>query len=385
MSKELSFIPFIVTLSLYGVVGTIGNVLISIVYFRERVKLTHTLFIKILSIVDLIVCAVIIPYTIVFEMHLIRVDFVCRLVEMIRHVLVLYSNTILISIAIERYFAICKPLKRLNCRRLRVIVIVSFIISIVLAFPAVTIFKVYKEVCIPETGSTESATGSTESATGSDVATTQGTACIDAVESMEYCHFTTDTLGDIGSLVYQGILLFSFVVGLVIFAVIYPLVFRVVLNRSHWRQNRVGPVRMTDLSQQSNTASVTSTKVSRWNHAPEGTSANATPEVDTRKSRHLQVMPIYSIQSRKQSFRSGKHHIKQRTSSKAGTMLFVCTLIYVLVWVPFWIDVFASLENLTFRYIFLLGSVTNPIVYGVMSKQVRTEILAMFTCRPPER
>lgn len=379
MSTDLvSFMPFIVTLSLYALMGTAGNILISIVYFRERVKLTHTLFIKILSVVDLTVCAVIIPYTIAFEMHLIRVDFVCRLVEVVRHVLVVYSNMILVSIAIERYFAVCKPLKRLRYGRLRIIVIVGFIISIALAFPAATIFKVYKDVCLPDTGSTHNLTGR-------DVTTAQETECMDTVKGMEYCHFTTDTLGDIGSLVYQGILLLGFVVGLLIFSVIYPLVYRVVLKRSHWRRNRVGPVRMSDLSDQSNAPS-TSKKTLNTRHAiNEGTSTNAEPEVDTPKSKHLQVLPIYSVQVGKLSPRSDNHQTKQPRNSKTGTMLFVCTLIYVLVWVPFWIDVLASIENLTFRYIFLLGSVTNPIVYGVMSKQVRTEILALLTCRPPER
>jgi hypothetical protein len=66
---------------------------------------------------------------------------------------------------------------------------------------------------------------------------------------------------------------------------------------------------------------------------------------------------------------------------KAGTMLFMATLVCVLSWLPFWVDVFGLTSNLTFRYSFLLGHVTNPLVYGVFNNKVREEFKRWFLCQ----
>jgi hypothetical protein len=54
-------------------------------------------------------------------------------------------------------------------------------------------------------------------------------------------------------------------------------------------------------------------------------------------------------------------------------MLFLCTVIYSLTWLPFWIDIFGITDNLVFRYLFFIGNATNPIVYGIVNDQIRRE------------
>lgn len=69
------------------------------------------------------------------------------------------------------------------------------------------------------------------------------------------------------------------------------------------------------------------------------------------------------------------------TGKKAGTMLSICTAIFVVTWLPFWLDIFNLTCNLTFRYTFFLGHVTNPLVYGAVSSRVRGELKRILLCR----
>ena len=64
----------------------------------------------------------------------------------------------------------------------------------------------------------------------------------------------------------------------------------------------------------------------------------------------------------------------------AGTMLFIATMIAVLTWIPFWMDIFSVTDSLVFRYSFLLGHVTNPVVYGIVNTRFREEVKRIFTC-----
>nr|QVK45744.1 G protein-coupled receptor [Proales similis] len=68
------------------------------------------LLIRFLSLVDLLICSIAVPGTI-FETwrYASSNEFVCRLLEQIRATGVLLSNFIVIMIAVERYFLICKP------------------------------------------------------------------------------------------------------------------------------------------------------------------------------------------------------------------------------------------------------------------------------------
>ena len=65
---------------------------------------------------------------------------------------------------------------------------------------------------------------------------------------------------------------------------------------------------------------------------------------------------------------------------KTSTMLFICSVIFIVSWIPFWIDVFNLTSSLTFRYLFFIGHATNPIVYGIVNNEIRKGILQLFRC-----
>ncbi|KAK3085923.1 hypothetical protein FSP39_010735 [Pinctada imbricata] len=66
---------------------------------------------------------------------------------------------------------------------------------------------------------------------------------------------------------------------------------------------------------------------------------------------------------------------------KTSTMLFICTIIFLVSWIPFWIDVFNITNSRSFRYLFLTGHVTNPIVYGIVNTEIRKALLKIVKCQ----
>ena len=128
----------------YGVVGLVGNAIILAVYYSEKSKgnkVPYRAFIKVLAVVDLQVCVLIIPYTIAYEMHVVRSDIACRLIEFIRHFFVIVSNLTLCAIAVERYYAVCKPTSSFHVNNTKTILVFILTFGVLFAIPASFMFE----------------------------------------------------------------------------------------------------------------------------------------------------------------------------------------------------------------------------------------------------
>ncbi|XP_062596625.1 uncharacterized protein LOC134258075, partial [Saccostrea cucullata] len=99
---DLNLLVFLISISVFAIIGVIGNSLIIAVYIKTRRSFFNRTYIVALSIVDLIADLLIAPYTAVFELHLITSDVICHGMEVIRHTVIGFSNLILILIASER-------------------------------------------------------------------------------------------------------------------------------------------------------------------------------------------------------------------------------------------------------------------------------------------
>jgi hypothetical protein len=55
---------FLITIS---VIGAIGNSIVAFVYWRKRDRQTSTFFVLLLSINDLVICCILLPFTIYME------------------------------------------------------------------------------------------------------------------------------------------------------------------------------------------------------------------------------------------------------------------------------------------------------------------------------
>jgi hypothetical protein len=89
-------------LSLISIIGTIGNLLVVIVYWRKKDKQTSTFFILVLALSDLAVCSLLVPMTIYMEGILYETSssFLCKLYFFLTTTTVPHSSLMMSAIAV---------------------------------------------------------------------------------------------------------------------------------------------------------------------------------------------------------------------------------------------------------------------------------------------
>ncbi|KAK6195354.1 hypothetical protein SNE40_000804 [Patella caerulea] len=351
-------VSFTVLLSIYSIFGTFSNTVILIVYVNKSVKQLHNLQIRVLGVTDLVISTVVIPYAISFEWKIVSSDIICRGVEFFRHFLEFFSNSILCLIALERYFAVLKPMNKLTYTNVCVGIWSALAFSIAMGLPAAILFSVRRVKVELYADSINS----------------------NATIMADVCTYSTDIVGNAGAVTYQLMQTIAFVIGVFILIILYAIVYRVIWKRARKRRkNRVGVIIMSDLMSTRDNSSQnhqTSPNTSLFVVTPSG-SSDPMPRMNipcnTSQSASNNELPT--------AFYSGKtrsENLKTETT-KAGTMLFACTVIYVVTWIPFFIEVFSSVGGLSLRYVFLASHVTNPLVYSIFNKDVRNRVFRLFS------
>ena len=380
-----------------AIVGIVGNIPVLIVYCRRRENMMCNTFIKVLALLDLFVCMLILPYTIVYEYHLVTSDIVCRLFEFLRHFTVLSSGLTLVAIAVERYIAVCQIGTKLNVNSIKTGIWVIFAVSAIVSSPSVGIFAV-----VPE----------------SDVKDVE---CHFAHEltSGTFCHFTYGIMGKVLVTAYQTLQCVVFFITVLIITVLYSIVYIVLWNKSKLRRkmiNRSIVLQDSEISyiekNRHGQNGRTREPTSRCSSSPKISAVDAnksnddvleqeltvnsielqnvsTPaQTSTDSENQIQTIPNsppasvrpkrikFSVSA--QSGRSEKLKRKRLYHRRTAKMLFLCTVIFIMTWLPFWIDIFGITDSLILRYLFFIGHASNPIVYGIVNAQVRREFKRLF-------
>lgn len=217
-----------IVLCIYGIVGALGNTLILVVYLPRKAKLFHSTYIRTLATVDLIVCCVIVPYTIVFEQRKVTDDVLCRGMEVLRHTLVISSSQILCVIAVERYLSLFRPTRMRTVRKANISMAIVFINSFIVAIPSVTIFTVTEATSLVDPGVASSiSANASHNETGAPDMTTK--------PSQRYCQFSNSLVHPTWALTYQCILALEFFLTVFIMAAIYIRVYKEIWRREQWR------------------------------------------------------------------------------------------------------------------------------------------------------
>ena len=184
------------------------------------------LFIKVLAIIDLVVCVIIMPYTVVLELHLVTSDIVCRMFEFVRHLSVTASNLTLVAIAVERYVAVCVIGHRLTIGNVHQGMVAVMVVSILIAVPSMGIFATVKKEDVQEVMC----------------------AYPHAFEDeFTFCHFTTTVFGPVLSTAYQVVLMALFFVTFLVIVLLYAVVYTSLWKRAK-RRSIVQSLRDVDLS-----------------------------------------------------------------------------------------------------------------------------------------
>lgn len=104
-----------IMLGILGTVGFVGNSIVLIVLLRAKMKQTSVYFMVMLSILDLMACAVVIPGIVITEWHFpFPSDFLCKFWEAIRYFTIPTSAMVLVAIAFDRCIVICFAPRRVS-------------------------------------------------------------------------------------------------------------------------------------------------------------------------------------------------------------------------------------------------------------------------------
>ncbi|OWF54160.1 growth hormone secretagogue receptor type 1-like [Mizuhopecten yessoensis] len=370
----LEYITLAVYLTLFSVIGTLGNIPILIVYFHRNDHTTANTFIKVLAIIDLLVCSFIMPYTMVYELHMVRNDVVCRTFEFLRHFVIVASNLTLVAIAVERYIAVCRLTLRMSVQNVnRGMIFIAFC-SMLFGAPSVGIFAVV-----------------------SDAELTNVSCAYDhSVTHSKFCHFTYAILGETLVTLYQGGLMVIFLLTFLFIVVLYLIVYTVLWKKTKLRKRMTGiPKEFSLTSEASQSYSEPHKNKIDWEYSKVHIHADETAVVTNASSQGPEVTAdvVTSVQKTKLNVAGNtyKFHdvfkrirpsskvdsgdkIRRRNHRKTAKMLFLCTVIYLITWLPFWLDIFGITKNMVLRYLFFIGNATNPIVYGIVNCQVRKSL-----------
>ncbi|KAH3828678.1 uncharacterized protein LOC127831595 [Dreissena polymorpha] len=133
-------------LSMFSVVGTTGNAFVLYVFSRKKDKNTSTFFVLTLASIDFVTCLLLIPFTIYVEFNYKKVnsDIACKIYQFLITSNVPFSAFIMVAIAFDRYFCICRPwLKVLNIRLAKRIILSLLVFSLSLGLITSLAYGVY--------------------------------------------------------------------------------------------------------------------------------------------------------------------------------------------------------------------------------------------------
>lgn len=415
---DINTISFLVFISILAVVGIVGNSLIIAAYYSNVRKLFNRYYIVALSITDLVVNLLIIPYTAIFELHDVTSDVVCHGMEVIRHTIIGFSNLILVLIACERLLLIWKPTKFVSEKTKLGAILGTLGVSVIIGIPSGAIYEVTDRAFDVEKHLNITGTGE------------------------PFCQYTFDILGEVWSNLYRNVLaliiLLEFFALIVLYVFIYILVCRQKMRMERYSINgsakssrrivkgiessqtavSVLSYESTDDQQLSTCPKATKNGTndamlnakSQFDNRDEGgqesetdfSSANIShSEKSPRKINRIQATKTVSFdtdtscttgnesEAERQTGTATKRRRCKHKSSKSSeavrrktwTMFFICTAVYILCWIPFFLEIFNVTRVLVLRYFFLIGHATNPIIYSVVNIKVRNAIQRLFRRR----
>ncbi|XP_072016414.1 neuromedin-K receptor-like [Amphiura filiformis] len=307
--------------------GIPGNVLVIRVYSVKRLPNSTTIFIIALSVTDLIVCflqPVIIYRNSPSGDKVAKSEFLCRFrgnfPPILTFIMVYTSTFITTAIAVDRYFAVCKPLKRIMTPKKAIcVVICCFALSFLLTVPRLVLPRVLS-------------TGKSKCATNK---------LLDSILIIPY---------------YLAILT-SFLVMAVLYVIVYLAIRKQIKIRpGHQHEQRPN-------LQVGNTASV-----------ERDTQTNSTETENQKKTLEQgQAAQGHTVQNQGQNLQS-----------KTTKMLLLATIVFLLTWVPSGIyygisdnihysrsGVYVVLTIM--RDSHLLNNVTNPFIYSLVNERFRKD------------
>ncbi|XP_052258586.1 neuromedin-U receptor 1-like [Dreissena polymorpha] len=142
--QAIRYLPVFVFLIIILVIGTIGNSLVLFVYCKMFRKTSSNYFIVAMAIFDLLACVIGLPT----ELYDLRYSLtfysgaICKIFRYTEAVVVNGSAIILVEIAFDRYFKICKPLMLIELYKIKIMCFVAGLAAVVISIPALILYGI---------------------------------------------------------------------------------------------------------------------------------------------------------------------------------------------------------------------------------------------------
>lgn len=390
MSLMLGFISFI---------GAIGNIIVIMVFIRNRIKKSSTYFMLTLAIIDFMVCTIVIPGIVAREwMMKYYYDVLCKVIEFMRSLMIPVSALILIAIAFDRFFLICMSTKEIMTPFVtKMVILVIMLLGMGLGVPPLLFISVY----VPEDDGT--------------------------YYNWEYCVKTEQFIGINGQYHYWYFVTTLFGTMIVIIFILYLLILKKVIQRSRmWinrrpkifpeRRNTAGTLHgkihiestmsnhrtsvtkilhistISSISEQSENQPSTSGINS--NQPPTSGINNNQPATSGANSKNIQPLPS-ETSTKTLTTRNSKQQMDTKSCSpniktlsdirkrsvhvKTTQVLFIVTLVYIFSFLPTFLETNEVLEsNKYLTYIYFVNNAANPIIYSFMNARFREEARRLY-------
>ncbi|KAL8591406.1 hypothetical protein ACOMHN_022212 [Nucella lapillus] len=151
--RAIYFLPAVVCVLLLMVVGVIGNTLVIYVYRRRFKRTSSNYFILTMAVFDLVACLIGLP-TEVYDLlnpFTFYSEFGCKLLRATENFTIYGSVVVLVEIAFDRYFKICRPLLMVSLFKIKVLCVVAVASAFLMAIPSSILFGINR-IDTPEPG-----------------------------------------------------------------------------------------------------------------------------------------------------------------------------------------------------------------------------------------
>lgn len=383
-------VPVEIMMCIFMAVGTFGNTLVLLVYSHRQQKTTANIFIMFLAGIDLFACVILHPYIIYKLFHGYDQTWseFCKLFEFINHIILGLSGLALCLVAIDRYLAICHPVKYL-----------LFDKHVAKAITTITVISVVGSLPILELY------GATPTVEHVFSSTFVGFKCHYKLEYQNSTFLTT----------FGGCVLSLFMIEIVIMIILYKHVavtaFRArravrPLSNAHI----LAGIKPTTSSNSENKELSKGTQSSDANNVTPGPSAHFSDNVVTIQTNIFKKTSIFSVETKIRNVKISQQPLSDDFSSdyrrnysenrnfssrlKAAKMLFFVTALYFLSWMPFFIlriceslspnfwndqsDTRLVIETML-NHVFYLNNAVNPIIYTLINKNFRLDCKKAFS------
>lgn len=344
----LRFLPVIIFLVILIVMGTPGNIIVSIVYSRRKRKSTSDYFILNLAFLDLFTCLIGIPMEIadLCLSYTFDAPAACKILRATVSLTSMASVLILVVISMDRYKRICKFGESFSYRTVKRLCITAFIIGAGCSWPAMIIVG--------------------EQTIDTGISGVKGVDCSTSDEMQKTVY----------PLVYYCVLMFCFLVCVIFVVFVYVRISIFVMKMKRSRKRVFGPNEISSTSFSRHHGHISLGNASGENSNLTGNSAD-----DRYRDAHAQ------------------QRIERKTSAvkvtRTTTIFVAVTIAFIVSYLPFLAamvlrNIISGFErNLSadvsvfYKFClkcFFINNAINPLIYSFLSGKFKQEVKDLLQC-----